>query len=37
MGYGAAIATVLTLIIIVVAGGIQVLQNRSARKEEEGR
>lgn len=37
VGYGAAIATVLTLIIIVIAGGIQVLQNRSARKEEEGR
>ncbi|MGY5765085.1 carbohydrate ABC transporter permease [Brachybacterium sp. DNPG3] len=37
VGYGAAIATVLTLIIIVVGGGIQVLQNRSARKEEEGR
>lgn len=37
VGYGAAIATVLTLIIIVVAGGIQILQNRSARREEEGR
>ncbi|MGP9736401.1 carbohydrate ABC transporter permease [Brachybacterium sp. AOP42-C2-15] len=37
VGYGAAIATVLTLIIIIVAGGIQVLQNRSARKSEEGR
>ena len=37
VGYGAAIATVLTVIIIVIAGGIQVLQNRSARKEREGR
>lgn len=36
VGYGAAIATVLTLIIVVIAGGIQILQNRSARKEERG-
>ncbi|MDO4242921.1 MAG: sugar ABC transporter permease [Actinomyces sp.] len=37
VGYGAAIATVLTLVIIVVAGVIQFLQNRSARRDEEGR
>ncbi|MFC7376768.1 carbohydrate ABC transporter permease [Brachybacterium sp. GCM10030267] len=37
VGYGAAVATVLTLIIVVIAGGIQVLQNRSARKDQEGR
>jgi len=34
VGYGAAIATVLTVIIIVVASGIQVLQARSARNDE---
>jgi raffinose/stachyose/melibiose transport system permease protein len=34
VGYGAAIATVLTLIIVIVALIIQVLQNRSARREE---
>ncbi len=37
VGYGAAISTVLTVIIIIVASGIQVLQNRSARRDEEGR
>ncbi|SDN44861.1 raffinose/stachyose/melibiose transport system permease protein [Actinomyces ruminicola] len=37
VGYGAAISTVLTLVIIVIAGVIQVFQNRSARREEEGR
>lgn len=37
VGYGAAIATVLTVVIVIVATGIQLLQNRSARKEEEGR
>lgn len=36
VGYGAAVATVLTLVIIVVAGVIQLLQNRSARRDEEG-
>lgn len=36
VGYGAAIATVLTIIIIGVAVVIQVLQNRSARRELEG-
>lgn len=36
VGYGAAIATVLTIVIIIVAVGIQVLQNRSARREERG-
>ena len=34
VGYGAAVATVLTLVIIVVATTIQVLQNRSARRDE---
>ena len=37
VGYGAAISTVLTVVIIAVAGIIQVLQNRSARRDEEGR
>ena len=37
VGYGAAISTVLTLVIIVIAGVIQFFQNRSARREEEGR
>ncbi|SDN27184.1 carbohydrate ABC transporter permease [Actinomyces ruminicola] len=37
VGYGAAISTVLTLVIIFIAGVIQVFQNRSARREEEGR
>ncbi|MBE6474973.1 MAG: sugar ABC transporter permease [Actinomyces ruminicola] len=37
VGYGAAISTVLTIVIIVIAGVIQVFQNRSARREEEGR
>ncbi|MDO4900796.1 carbohydrate ABC transporter permease [Actinomyces sp.] len=37
VGYGAAISTVLTLVIIAIAGVIQVFQNRSARREEEGR
>ena len=36
VGYGAAVATVLTLVIVVVAGVIQLLQNRSARRDEEG-
>ncbi|MDR1634586.1 MAG: sugar ABC transporter permease [Bifidobacteriaceae bacterium] len=35
VGYGAAIATVLTVVIIVVAGIIQVLQNRSERSRTE--
>ena len=35
VGYGAAIANVLTLIIIVIAVSIQIVQNRSARREEE--
>lgn len=34
VGYGAAIATVLTAVIIVVAVSIQLVQNRTARKEE---
>jgi raffinose/stachyose/melibiose transport system permease protein len=33
VGYGSAIATVLTLIIVIIAIGIQVLQARSARKD----
>lgn len=37
VGYGAAISTVLTVVIIIVAGVIQFLQNRSARRDEEGR
>ena len=37
VGYGAAVATVLTLVIVVVAIVIQVLQNRAARRDEEGR
>lgn len=37
VGYGAAIATVLTLVIIAVGAIIQGLQARSERKEEEGR
>lgn len=37
VGYGAAIATVLTVVIMIVAGVIQLVQNRSARKEREGR
>lgn len=37
VGYGAAIANVLTVIIIVIAIAITYFQNRSARKEEEGR
>jgi len=36
VGYGAAVATVLTLVIVLVAGVIQLLQNRSARRDEEG-
>jgi raffinose/stachyose/melibiose transport system permease protein len=36
VGYGAAVATVLTLVIVVVAIVIQVLQNRAARRDEEG-
>lgn len=35
VGYGAAISTVLTVVIIIVAGAIQVAQNRVARREEE--
>lgn len=37
VGYGAAIATVLTIVIILVGAIIQFLQARSERKEEEGR
>ena len=37
VGYGSAIATVLTVVIIVVALVIQLFQNRSAKREEEGR
>ena len=37
VGYGSAIATVLTVVIIIVAFGIQYFQNRSAKREEEGR
>ena len=37
VGYGAAIATVLTVLIIVVAALIMTAQARSARREEEGR
>jgi raffinose/stachyose/melibiose transport system permease protein len=33
VGYGAAVATVLTVVIILVAGAIQWAQNRSARRE----
>ncbi|OJV78613.1 MAG: ABC transporter permease [Cellulomonas sp. 73-92] len=36
VGYGAAVATVLTLVIVAVATVIQVLQNRAARRDEEG-
>lgn len=36
VGYGAAVATVLTLVIVLVAAGIQLLQNRSARRDDEG-
>jgi len=36
VGYGAAVATVLTIVIIIVATSIQVLQNRSARRDEAG-
>lgn len=36
VGYGAAVATVLTAVIIVIATVIQVLQNRSVRREEKG-
>jgi len=36
VGYGAAVATVLTLIIVVIGGGIQVAQNRLAGREEAG-
>jgi raffinose/stachyose/melibiose transport system permease protein len=37
VGYGSAVATVLTVIIIVIALAIQFFQNRSARHDEEGR
>ncbi|ROR96743.1 raffinose/stachyose/melibiose transport system permease protein [Salana multivorans] len=37
IGYGAAVATVLTFVIIVVAVVIQSLQARAERREEEGR
>lgn len=37
VGYGAAVATVLTLVIVAVALVIQLLQARSERREEEGR
>lgn len=37
VGYGAAIATVLTVVIMIGAAAIQYLQNRSARLEREGR
>ncbi|MCA0294426.1 MAG: sugar ABC transporter permease [Actinobacteria bacterium] len=37
VGYGAAVATVLTIVIIVVAGVILGLQARSERREREGR
>ncbi len=37
VGYGAAVATVLTIVILIVAIIIQVLQNRSARREAEGK
>jgi len=36
VGYGAAVATVLTLVIVAVALGIQLLQARSERRDEEG-
>ncbi|MBU4335854.1 MAG: sugar ABC transporter permease, partial [Actinobacteria bacterium] len=36
VGYGAAVATVLTLVIVAVALVIQLLQARSERREEEG-
>lgn len=36
VGYGSAISTVLTVIVVIVAGVIQFLQNRSARREEQG-
>jgi raffinose/stachyose/melibiose transport system permease protein len=36
VGYGAAVATVLTLVIVAVATVIQLLQNRAARRDEEG-
>ena len=37
VGYGSASATVLTVVIIIVGFGIQYFQNRSAKREEEGR
>jgi len=37
VGYGAAIATVLTVIVLVVAAVFIVLQTRSEKKEAEGR
>ena len=37
VGYGAAIATVLTLVIIIVAGVILAFQARAERREREGR
>lgn len=37
VGYGAAIATVLTVIVLLVAAIFMVLQARSERKEAEGR
>jgi raffinose/stachyose/melibiose transport system permease protein len=37
VGYGAAIATVLTIVIIVVAGVILRFQGRAERREQEGR
>jgi len=37
VGYGAAVATVLTLVIILVAVVILALQNRAERREQEGR
>ncbi|OIQ91757.1 lactose transport system permease protein LacF [mine drainage metagenome] len=36
VGYGAAVATVLTLVIVAVALAIQLLQARSERRDEEG-
>ncbi|MDR1807681.1 MAG: sugar ABC transporter permease [Propionibacteriaceae bacterium] len=36
VGYGAAVATVLTVIIVVIGGGIQVAQNRWAARDEAG-
>jgi raffinose/stachyose/melibiose transport system permease protein len=37
VGYGAAVSTVLTIVIIAIAAGILALQRRAERREEAGR